>query len=127
MFMALYAYLGECVSRPKAKLIYVEQNHGGVDWCRVFHYKVLMNPLTFAKMIVRKNLDDIAFIQCREFVKDKYSGARRQEWSRIKPDEFLKLKYRRKERKEYVINFASCDVAVIRCWRREADIAEVSL
>lgn len=115
------------MSHPKAKLLHTEQNYGGFDCSRVLHYKILMNPLTFAKMIVRKNLDDIAFIQCREFVKDKYSGARRQEWSRIKPDEFLKLKYRRKERKEYVINIASCDVAVICCWRREADIAEVSL
>lgn len=115
------------MSHPKAKLLHVEQNHGGVDWCRVLHYKILMNPLTFAKMLVKKNLDDIAFIQCGEFVKDKYSGARRQEWSRIKPDEFLKLKYRRKERKEYIINFTSCNVAVIRCWEREADITEVRL
>lgn len=115
------------MSHRKAKLLHVEQNHGGADWCRELYYKILINPLTFAKMIVRKNLEDIAFIQCREFVKDKYSGARRQEWSRIKPDEFLKLKYRRKERTEYVINFASCDVAVIRCWEREADITEVSL
>lgn len=115
------------MSHRKAKLLHVEQNHGGLDWCRELHYKILVNPLTFAKMLVRKNLADISFIQCREFVKDKYSVARRQEWSRIKPDEFLKLKYRRKERKEYVINFASCDVAVIRCYRREADIAEISL
>lgn len=115
------------MSHRKAKLLHVEQNHGGVDWCRVLHYKVLMNPLTFAKMLVRKNLDDIAFIQCVEYVKDECSGDWKSEWSRIKPEEFLKLKYRRKERKEYVINFASCDVAVIRCWWREADIAEVSL
>lgn len=125
--MALYADLGECVSRPKAKLLHVEQNHGGADWCRELYYKILINPLTFAKMIVRKNLEDIVFIQCVEYVKDKHSGAWCREWNRIKPDEFLKLKYRRKERKEYVINFASCDVAVIRCWRREADIVEVSL
>lgn len=115
------------MSHPKAKLLHVEQNIYGLDWCRELHYKILMNPLTFAKMIVRKNLEDIAFISCREFVKDKYSGARRQEWSRIKPEEFLKLKYRRKERKEYVINFNSCNVAVIRCLEREADIVEVSL
>ena len=115
------------MSHPKAKLLHVERNLYGLDWCRNLYYKILMNPLTFAKMLVRKNLEDIASIQCREFAKDKYSGARRQEWSRIKPDEFLKLKYRSKERKEYVINFASCDVAVIRCWRREADITEVSL
>lgn len=115
------------MSHRKAKLLHVEQNHGGADWCRELYYKILINPLTFAKMIVRKNLEDIAFIQCREFVKDKYSGARRQEWSRIKPDEFLKLKYRRKERKEYLINCTGLNLAVIRCWRREADIVEVSL
>lgn len=112
------------MSHRKAKLLHVEQNHGGVDWCRVLHYKVLMNPLTFAKMLVRKNLDDIAFIQRVEYVKDDW----RQELSRIKPADFLKLKHRRNERKEYIINFTSCcNVAVIRCWRREADIVEVSL
>ena len=115
------------MSHRKAKLLHVEQNHGGVDWCRVLHYKVLMNPLTFAKMLVRKNLEDIVFISCREFVKDKYGGARRQEWGRIKRDEFLRLKHRRKERKEYIIHFTGFNVAVIRCWRREADIVEVSL
>ena len=115
------------MSHRKAKLLHVEQNHGGLDWCRELHYKILMNPLTFAKMLVKKNLDDVELIQCVEYVKDEYSGDLKSEWSRIKPDEFLKLKYRRKERKEYVITFASCDVAVIRCWRREADIAEVSL
>lgn len=115
------------MSHPKAKLLHVEQGRGGVDWCRELYYKILMNPLTFAKMLVKKNLDDVEFIQCVEYAKDEYSGAWKSEWSRIKPDEFLKLKYRRKERKEYVINFASCDVAVIRCWRREADIVEVSL
>lgn len=111
----------------KAKLLHVEQNSDGVDWCRGLYYKVLMNPLTFAKMLVRKNLDDIAFIKCVEHVKDEYSGAWRQDWSQMKSDEFLKLRYRRKERKEYIISFTSCNVAVIRCWRREADIAEVSL
>lgn len=115
------------MSHKKAKLLHVEQNIYELDWCRELHYKILMNPLTFAKMIVRKNLEDIAFISCREFVKDKYSGARRQEWSRIKLEEFLKLKYRRKERKEYIINFTSCNAAVIRCWEREADITEVRL
>ena len=64
-------------------------------------------------MLVKKNLDDVEFIQCVEYAKDEYSGAWKSEWSRIKPYEFLKLKYRRKERKEYVINFVSCDVAVI--------------
>ncbi len=113
------------MSHKKAKLLHVEQNHGGVDWCRVLHYKVLMNPLTFAKMLVKKNLDDVEFIQCVEYAKDEYSGAWKSEWSRIKPDEFLKLKYRRKERKEYIIHFTGFNVAVIRCWRREADIAEV--
>lgn len=49
------------------------------------------------------------------------------ELSRIQPDKFLKLKYHRKERKEYIINFVSCGVAVIRCWEREADIREVRL
>lgn len=115
------------MSHQKAKLLHVEKSLYGLDWCRELHYKILMNPLTFAKMIVRKNLEGIAFLQCREFVKDKYSGARRQEWSRIKPDEFLKLKYRHKERKEYIIHFTGFNVAVIRCWRREADIVEVSL
>jgi hypothetical protein len=109
------------------KLLHVEQNHGGVDWSRVLHYKILINTLTFAKILVKKNLDEIEFIQCVEYVKDECSGAWKSEWSRIKPDEFLKLKYRRKERKEYIINFTSCNVAVIRCWRREADIVEVSL
>ena len=75
------------MSHRKAKLLHVEQNHGGVDWCRVLHYKILMNPLTFAKMLVRKNLDDIA----------------------------------------YIIHFTGFNVAVIRCWRREADIVEASL
>lgn len=115
------------MSHKKAKLLHVEQNIYGLDWCRELHYKILMNPLTFAKMLVRKNLEDISFIQCVEYVKDEYIGTWGCELSRIQPDEFLKLKHRRKERKEYVINFASCDVAVIRCWRREADIAEVSL
>lgn len=115
------------MSHPKAKLLHVERNLYGLDWCRNLYYKILMNPLTFAKMLVRKNLDDIAFIQCAEYVKDEFSGAWRQELSRIKPADFLKLKYRLKERKEYVINFASCDVAVIRCYRREADITEVRL
>ena len=115
------------MSHKKAKLLHVEQNYGGVDWCRKLKYKVLINPLTFAKMLVRKNLDDIAFIQCVEYVKDEYSGDWKSEWSRIKPDEFLKLKYRRKERKEYIIHFTGFNVAVIRCWRREADIVEVSL
>lgn len=78
------------MSHQKAKLLHVEKSLYGLDWCRVFHYKVLMNPLTFAKMLVRKNLDDIACIQCVE----------------------------------YVINFNSCNVAVIRCWEREADITE---
>ena len=115
------------MSHRKAKLLHVEQKHGGVDWCRVLHYKVLMNPLTFAKMLVRKNLDDIAVIQCVEYVKDEYIGTCGCELSRIPTDKFLKLKYRRKERKEYIINFTSCNVAVIRCWEREADITEVSL
>lgn len=113
------------MSHQKAKLLHVEQGRGGVDWCRHLYYKILMNPLTFAKMLVKKN--DIEFIQCVEYVKDEYSGDWKSEWGRIKRDEFLRLKHRRKERKEYVINFASCDVAVIRCWRREADIVEVSL
>lgn len=115
------------MSHRKAKLLHVEQNHGGVDWCRVLHYKILMNPLTFAKMLVRKNLDDIAFIQCVEYVKDEYIGTWGCELSRIPTDKFLKLKYRRKERKEYIINFTRCNVAVIRCWEREADITEVRL
>lgn len=115
------------MNRPMVKLLHVEQNHGGVDWSRVLHYKILINTLTFAKILVKKNLDEIEFIQCVEYVKDECSGAWKSEWSRIKPDEFLKLKYRRKERKEYIINFTSCNVAVIRCWRREADIVEVSL
>lgn len=51
------------MSHPKAKLLHVEHNYGGVDWARELHYKILMNPLTFAKMLVRKNFDDIAFIQ----------------------------------------------------------------
>ena len=78
-------------------------------------------------MLVRKNLEDIVLIQCVEYVKDKHSGTWGCKLSRIQPDKFLKLKYRRKERKEYVINFTSCNVAVIRCWEREADITEVSL
>ena len=90
-------------------------------------YKILMNPLTFAKMLVKKNLDDIELIQCVESVKDECSGDWKSEWSRITRDEFLKLKHRRKERKEYIINFTSCNVAVIRCWEREADITEVRL
>lgn len=64
---------------------------------------------------------------CVEYVKDEYSGDLKSEWSRIKRDEFLKLKYWRKERKEYIIHFTGFNVAVIRCWRREADIVEVSL
>jgi hypothetical protein len=115
------------MSHKKAKLLHTEQNYGGVDWCRKLKYKILMNPLTFAKMLVRKNLDDIAFIQCVEHVKDEYIGTWGCELSCIPTDKFLKLKYRRKERKEYIINFTSCNVAVIRCWRREADIVEVSL
>lgn len=115
------------MSHPKAKLLHVERNLYGIDWCRNLYYKILMNPLTFAKMLVRKNLDDIAFIQCAEYVKDEFSGAWGCELSRIPTDKFLKLKYRRKERKEYVINFASCNVVVIRCWEREADITEVRL
>ena len=93
------------------------------------HVRALLsdNPLTFAKVLVRKNLDDIACIQCVEYVKDEYIGNWGCELSRIQPDKFLKLKCRRKERKEYVINFNSCNVAVIRCWEREADITEVSL
>lgn len=66
-------------------------------------------------------------IQCAEYVKDEFSGAWGCELSRIQPDKFLKLKYHRKERKEYIINFVSCSVAVIRCWEREADIREVRL
>lgn len=93
------------MSHPKAKLLHVERNLYGLDWCRNLYYKILMNPLTFAKMLVRKNLDDIAFIQCVEYVKDEYIGTWKSELSRIQPDKFLKLKYRRKERKEYVINF----------------------
>ena len=115
------------MSHPKAKLLHVEQGRGGVDWCRELYYKILMNPLTFAKMLVKKNLDDVELIQCVEYVKDEYSGALKREWGRIKRDEFLKLKYRRKERKEYIIHFTGFNVAVIRCWRREADIVEVSL
>lgn len=115
------------MSHPKAKLLHVERNLYGLDWCRNLYYKILMNPLTFAKMLVRKNLEDISFIQCVEYVKDEFSGAWRQELSRIKPADFLKLKYRRKERKEYIIHFTGFNVAVIRCWRREADIVEVSL
>lgn len=115
------------MGHPKAKLLHVEQGRGGVDWCRELCYKILMNPLTFAKMLVRKNLDDIAFIQSVEYVKDEYIGTWGCELSRIQPDKFLKLKCRRKERKEYVINFNSCNVAVIRCLEREADITEVSL
>ena len=93
------------------------------------HVRALLsdNPLTFAKMLVKKNLDDVELIQCVEYVKDEYSGDWKSEWSRIKPDEFLKFKYRRKERKEYIIHFTGFNVAVIRCWRREADITEVSL
>lgn len=113
------------MSYQKAKLLHVEKSFYGLEWCRELHYKILMNPLTFAKMLVKKN--DIEFIQCVEYVKDEYSGDLKSEWSRIKRDEFLKLKYRRKERKEYIIYFMSCDVAVIRCWWREADIVEVSL
>lgn len=115
------------MSHRKAKLLHVEQNLYGLDWCRVLHYKLLMNPLTFAKMLVRKNLEDISSIQCVEYVKDEYLGTWGCNLSSIQPDEFLKLKYRRKERKEYVINFKSCNVAVIRCWEREADIKEVRL
>ena len=115
------------MSHKKAKLLHTEQNYGGFDCSRVLHYKILMNPLTFAKMLVRKNLEDISFIQCVEYVKDEYIGTWGCELSRIQPDEFLKLKYRRKERKEYIINFTSCNVAVTRCWEREADITEVSL
>lgn len=115
------------MSHPKAKLLHVEQGRGGLDWCRELHYKILMNPLTFAKMLVKKNLDDIDLIQCVEYVKDEYIGTWGCELSRIPTDKFLKLKYRRKERKEYIINFTSCNVAVIRCWEREADITEVSL
>lgn len=62
MFVALYAALGECMSYQKAKLLHVEKSLYGLDWCRVIHYKILMNPLTFAKMLVKKN--DIEFIQC---------------------------------------------------------------
>ena len=113
------------MSHQKAKLLHVEKSLYGLDWCRELHYKILMNPLTFAKMLVKKN--DIEFIQCVEYVKDEYSGDWKSEWSRIKPDEFLKLKYRRKERKEYIIYFMSRSVAEICCWRREADIVEVSL
>ena len=51
------------MSHKKAKLLHVEQNIYGLDWCRVLHYKILTNPLTFAKMLVRKNLEDISFIQ----------------------------------------------------------------
>lgn len=115
------------MSHQKAKLLHVEQGRGGVAWCRELYYKILMNPLTFAKMLVKKNLDDIELIQCVEYVRDECSGGWKSEWGRIKPDEFLKLKYRRKERKEYVINFNSCNVAVIRCLEREADITEISL
>lgn len=115
------------MSHPKAKLLHVEQNHGGVDWCRNLYYKILMNPLTFAKMLVKKNLDDVELIQCVEYVKDECSGDWKSEWSCIKRDEFLKFKYRSKERKEYIIHFTGFNVAVIRCWRREADIVEVSL
>ena len=115
------------MSHPKAKLLHVEQNHGEADWCRKLYYKILINPLTFAKMIVRKNLEDISFIQCVEYVKDEYIGTWGCELSRIQPDKFLKLKCRRKERKEYVINFNSCNVAVIRYLEREADITEVRL
>ena len=115
------------MSHPKAKLLHVERNLYWLDWCRNLYYKILMNPQTFAKMLVRKNLDDVELIQCVEYVKDEYSGDWKSEWSRIKPDEFLKLKYRRKERKEYIIHFTGFNVAVIRCWRREADSAEVSL
>lgn len=115
------------MSHKKAKLLHVEQNIYELDWCRELHYKILMNPLTFAKMLVRKNLEDISFIQCVEYVKDEYIGTWGCELSRIQPDKFLKLKYHRKERKEYIINFVSCSVAVIRCWEREADIREVRL
>lgn len=115
------------MSHRKAKLLHVEHNYGGVDWARELHYKILMNPLTFAKMLVKKNLDDIELIQCVESVKDEYIGTWGCELSRIPTDKFLKLKYRRKERKEYIINFTSCNVAVIRCWEREADITEVRL
>lgn len=62
------------MSHKKAKLLHVEQNIYGLDWCRELHYKILMNPLTFAKMLVRKNLEDISFIQCVEYVKDEYIG-----------------------------------------------------
>lgn len=115
------------MGHPKAKLLHVEQNIYGLDWCRELHYKILMNPLTFAKILVKKNLEDISFIQCVEYVKDEYIGTWGCELSRIQPDKFLKLKYHCKERKEYIINFVSCSVAVIRCWEREADIREVRL
>lgn len=115
------------MGHPKAKLLHVEKSLYGLDLCRELHYKILMNPLTFAKMLVKKNLDDIDLIQCVEHVKDEYSGDWKSEWGRIKRDEFLRLKHRRKERKEYIIHFTGFNVAVIRCWRREADIVEVSL
>lgn len=47
------------MSHPKAKLLHVERNLYGLDWCRNLYYKILMNPLTFAKMLVKKNLDDV--------------------------------------------------------------------
>jgi hypothetical protein len=115
------------MSHQKAKLLHVEKSLYGLDWCRELYYKILMNPMTFAKMLVKKNLDDVELIQCVEYIKDEYGGDWKSEWGRIKRDEFLKLKYRRKERKEYIIHFTGFNVAVIRCWRREADIVEVSL
>lgn len=40
------------MSHRKAKLLHTEQNYGGVDWCRKLKYKILINPLTFAKKLV---------------------------------------------------------------------------
>ena len=87
------------MSHRKAKLLHVEQNHGGVDWCRALHYKILINPLTFAKILVRNNPENVARIR----------------------------RNASKENSEYWIEFADGNIAVVYCRRREAIIVEVSL
>ena len=118
------------MSHPKAKLMYTEHNHGGVDWCRAFHYKILINPLTFAKILVKKNPENVVRIRRSTYVRDNYLCVWKPEWKPFKVDEFLKLVYRRnasKENSEYWIEFADGNIAVVYCRRREAIIVEVSL
>lgn len=111
------------MSHPKAKLLHVEQNRYGIGWCRTLYYKLLMNPLTFAKMLVKKNRENVSSIRRWDYDADERCGDVRC----VTPEEFLKLKYQRKNHSEFWITFVDGSSAVIHCWRREADIAEVSL